>query len=231
MEKAPAQSPDDNDRSITGQIARALAQRIVEGVLPPGVPIRQDRVAEEFKASHVPVREAFRKLEAQGLVVSEPRRGVRVAPLDPEAVIEVTEMRAALEVLALRHALPKLTAADLRAAATALVEGAASTDIAIWEAANRRFHRALTAPCAMPRLMATIDDLHQIGARFLIAIWKELEWQPRSDHEHRAIMEAVRMRNARAATTALRDHILAAGYALCGMLETAQQAPRNSRNR
>ena len=65
----------------------------------------------------------------------------------------------------------------------------------------------------------------------LIAIWKELEWQPRSDHEHRAIMEAVRKRNARAATTALRDHILAAGYALCGMLETARQAPRNSRNR
>jgi len=80
---SPGPPSDENDRSITGQIARALAQRIVAGVLLPGAPIRQDRVAEEFRASHVPVREAFRKLEAQGLVVSEPRRGVRVAPIDP----------------------------------------------------------------------------------------------------------------------------------------------------
>src|SRR5882757_1257930 len=115
----PQMQPLDNDRSITGQIARALAHRIVTGVLPPGAPIRHDHVAEEFRASHVPVREAFRKLEAQGLVVSEPRRGVKVAPIDPAAVIEVTEMRAALETLALRHALPKLTEADIAAAAAA----------------------------------------------------------------------------------------------------------------
>src|SRR5436853_7361279 len=188
----PAMQPLDNDRSITGQIARALAHRIVAGVLAPGAPIRQDRVAEEFGASHVPVREAFRKLEAQGLVVSEPRRGVRVAPLDPAAVIEVTEMRAALETLALRHAIPKLVEADIAAAAAAQAAGAKSRDIAVWEAANRRFHRALTAPCALPRLIAAIDDLHQVGARFLFATWQELQWQPRSDDEHRAIMTAIR---------------------------------------
>jgi DNA-binding GntR family transcriptional regulator len=226
----PVQPLDDNDRSITGQIARTLAQRIVAGALPPGAPIRQDRIAEEFRASHVPVREAFRKLEAQGLVVSEPRRGVRVAPLDPAAVIEVTEMRAALETLALRHALPKLTEADIAAAEAAQAAGAASADIAVWEAANRRFHRALTAPCALPRLIATIDDLHQVGARYLFATWKELEWQPRSDDEHRAIMTAVGKRNARAAIAALGEHILAAGHALAAMLATAQ-APRGASKR
>jgi DNA-binding GntR family transcriptional regulator len=227
----PAQPFDENDRSITGQIARALAQRIVAGVLLPGVPIRQDRVAEEFQASHVPVREAFRKLEAQGLVVSAPRRGVRVAPIDPAAVIEVTEMRAALETLALRYALPRLGEADIAAAAAAQAAGAASTEIAVWEAANRRFHRALTAPCALPRLMATIDDLHQVGARFLFATWKELRWQPRSEDEHRQIMIAVRKRNAKAAIAALSEHILAAGRALAAMLENAQQAPRKADKR
>jgi DNA-binding GntR family transcriptional regulator len=225
MSQPPVQSLDDNDRSITGQIARALAHSIVTGVLPPGAPIRQDRIAAQFRASHVPVREAFRKLEAQGLVVSEPRRGVRVAPLDPAAVMEVTEMRAALETLALRYALPRLTETDISAAAAAQAAGATSTDIAVWEAANRRFHRALTAPCALPRLMANIDDLHQVGARFLFATWKELEWQPRSDDEHRVIMTAVRKRNAKGAIAALGEHILAAGRALAAMLETAQQAP------
>ena len=215
--------PLDNDRSITGQIARALAHRIVTGVLAPGAPIRQDRVAEEFRASHVPVREAFRKLEAQGLVVSEPRRGVRVAPLDPATVMEVTEIRAALEVLALRHAVPKITEADLTAAGAAQSEGEASADISVWEAANRRFHRALIAPCAMPRLMASIDDLHQVSARFMFATWQELEWQPRSDDEHRVILARSRARNVEGATTALEHHILAAGRALCAMLAKSQQ--------
>jgi DNA-binding GntR family transcriptional regulator len=213
--------PLENDRSITGQIARALAHRIVTGVLAPGAPIRQDHVAEEFRASHVPVREAFRKLEAQGLVVSEPRRGVRVAPLNPATVMEVTEIRAALEVLALRHAAPKITEADLSAAGAAQSEGEASADISVWEAANRRFHRALVVPCAMPRLMASIDDLHQVSARFLFATWQELEWQPRSDDEHRVILARLRAGNVEGATTALEHHILVAGRALCAKLATA----------
>jgi DNA-binding GntR family transcriptional regulator len=217
MSELPMQSLD-NDRSITAQIARALAHRIVTGVLAPGVPIRQDHVAEEFRASHVPVREAFRKLEAQGLVVGEPRRGVRVAPLNPASVIEVTEIRAALEVLALRHAVPKITEADLSAAGAAQSDGEASSDIAVWETANRRFHRALVVPCAMPRLMANIDDLHLVSARFLFATWQELKWQPRSDDEHRVILARVRARNVEGAATALENHILAAGRALCARL-------------
>lgn len=213
----------DNDRSITGQIARALARRIVTGALAPGVPIRQDHIAEEFRASHVPVREAFRKLEAQGLVVSEPRRGVRVAPLNPATVMEITEIRAALEVLALRHAVPNVTEAGLSAAGAAQSEGEASADISVWEAANRRFHRALIAPCLMPRLMANVDDLHQVSARFLFATWQELEWQPRSDDEHRVILAQVRARNVEGAAAALEHHILAAGRALCALLAKSQQ--------
>jgi DNA-binding GntR family transcriptional regulator len=221
----------DNDHSITGRIARALAHRIVTGVLAPDGPIRQDHVAEEFRASHVPVREAFRKLEAQGLVVSEPRRGVRVAPLNPASVMEVTEIRAALEVLALRHAVPNLTEADLSAAGAAQSDGEASADISVWEAANRRFHRALVAPCAMPRLMASIDDLHQVSARFLFATWQELEWQPRSDDEHRVILARSRARNVEGAAAALENHILAAGRALCAKLATSRLPARNSQVR
>jgi DNA-binding GntR family transcriptional regulator len=179
----------------------------------------------------VPVREAFRKLEAQGLIVSEPRRGVRVAPLDPATVMEITEIRAALEVLALRHAVPKITETDLSAAGAAQSEGEASSDISVWEAANRRFHRALVAPCAMPHLMANIDDLHQASARFLFATWQELQWQPRSDDEHRMILAQVRVRNVEGATTALENHILAAGRALCALLARSQQPTLTSRAR
>ena len=216
--------PAQQDRSVGTEIARVLAHRIVTGALAPGGPIRQDRIAEEFGASHVPVREAFRKLEARGLVVSEPRRGVRVAPLDPGSAIEVAEMRAALEAVALRYAVPRLTEPDLTAAASALAEADRSQDIVVWEAANRSFHRVLAAPCGMPRLLATIDDLHQIAARYLFANWRELEWQPRSDGEHRVILSACERRDVEGAVSAVSDHILAAGRALSAMLE-ARAAP------
>lgn len=204
----------DLDRSLAGQIARALADRIISGAIAPGARLRQDHVAIEFRASHVPVREAFRRLEAQGLVRNEPRRGVSVLPLEPGAILEVTEMRAALETLALRHALDRIGPPEIQAARTALAEGEASTDLAIWEAANRRFHRALIAPCGMPRLLATLDDLHGAGARFLFATWRELDWQPRSDREHHAILAAVEAGDRDAACALLDIHIRDAGQAL-----------------
>lgn len=203
-----------SDTSIAGHIAAALSDRIVSGALAPGARLMQDHIAEEFQVSHVPVREAFRKLEAQGLIVSKPRCGVRVSELDPAVVLEVTEMRAALETLALRLAIPHLVPRDLEAAREALVEGEASDQIFVWEAANRRFHRALVAPCGMPRLMASIDDLHRSDARFLFATWKDLDWQPRSDSEHWAILDAVALGDPETACHLLEAHIREAGKAL-----------------
>lgn len=202
------------DQSVADRIAQVLADRIVSGELAPGSHLRQDHIAEEFAASHVPVREAFRRLEAQSLVVSEPRRGVRVSHIDPGVVLEVTEMRAALEGLALHHALPRLSAADLDVAYQALVEGEASDQIADWEAANRRFHLAITAPCGMSRLMASIRDLHRSDARFLFATWKQLDWQPRSAAEHRAILHKLKRGDGARARELLETHIREAGKAL-----------------
>jgi len=216
--KAPAGI--DLDTSVAGRIARTLSERIVAGLLSPGERLMQDHIAEEFQASHVPVREAFRKLEAQGLVVSKPRCGVRVSDLDPAVVGEVTEMRAAMEGLALSHALPRLRKADLDAARQALVEGEASDQIAVWEASNRRFHLAITAPCAMPRLMALIGDLHRSDARFLFATWKQLDWQRRSAMEHRAILDTITRRDGDGARALLEAHVREAGRALLERLRS-----------
>lgn len=211
------QESGDDDRSLAGQIARALAADIVSGALKPGERLLQDQIAQNFRASHVPVREAFRRLEAQGLVVTEPRRGVRVARLDPSDIMEVAQMRAALEVLALRHALPNMTSADLEAARAGL-DAETGTEIAQIEAANRRFHETITRRCAMPRLLASIADLHSASARHLFATWQTLGWQPRSDEEHRAILAAIEAGDADLACDLLRDHVLAAGRALAAAL-------------
>lgn len=196
----------DSEDTIASRISRVLAERIIRGELAPDARLRQDHVAEEFGASHVPVREAFRLLEAQGLAVSEPRRGVRVAAFDLKEVREVAEMRAVLEVLALRHAIPHLTAAILDRAEAATVAADTSRDVRSWEAANRAFHRLILEPCGMPRLLASIDDLHAASARFLFSAWRS-SWEARTDHDHRAILAALREGRGDEAAKILARHV------------------------
>jgi DNA-binding GntR family transcriptional regulator len=192
--------------TIAVRIARALEEKIVSGSLEPGARLRQNEVATEFLASHVPVREAFRRLEAQGLVVSEPRRGVRVASFTLAEVKEVAEMRAVLEVLALKQAAPHFTQAILDQAETATWAGDKSQDVGSWEEANRKFHRTILSPCGLPRLLATIDDLHAASARFLFATWRS-DWEAPSDQDHRAILTALRQGQIDAAARVLERHV------------------------
>lgn len=197
---------DAKDDTIALRISRALAERIIAGGLEPGTRLAQDHIAAEFGASHVPVREAFRRLEAQGLVVSEPRRGVRVAGFSLSEVREVAEMRAALEVLALRQAAPHLTQAILDVAEEATGAGDKAGDVQAWEEANRRFHRTILLPCAMPRLLRAIDDLHTASARFLFSGWRA-EWEAPTDRDHRAILAALRSGQVELAAAVLARHV------------------------
>lgn len=191
---------------VSVRISTALAERIIAGELEPGTRLGQDQIAEEFGASHVPVREAFRRLEAQGLVVSKPRQGVRVAGFSLQEVREVAEMRAALEALALRHAAPHLTKAILDQAEDANKAGDRAPDVHAWEEANRRFHRIILMPCGMPRLLKSIDDLQTASARFLFSGWRA-EWEAPTDRDHRAILDALRAGQVDFAASVLARHV------------------------
>src|ERR1700738_3047259 len=125
--------------TMAARIADSIGERIISGALPADAPLRQGHIA----------REAFRQLEAQYLVVGVPRRGVRVAPLDANSIKEIAEMRAALEVVALRNAAPRLTAAHFARIELALIEGDNAETLQEFETANRAFHHALVASCTM----------------------------------------------------------------------------------
>ena len=193
--------------TIATRIAGAIAEQIISGALPPNAPLRQDHVARQFKSSHVPVREAFRQLEAQHLVVSIPRRGVRIAPLDAASVREIAEMRAALEVVALRHAASRMTPAHLAKIELALIECDNAETLGNFEAANRAFHQALVMPCGMPRLLASLDGLQLANSRLVFATARHAGWQPRSNQDHRHILHALRARNFDQACSLLARHI------------------------
>ena len=199
-------TPDQNTTMAT-RIAESIAERIISGALQPDAPLRQDHVAREFSSSHVPVREAFRQLEARHLVVSVPRRGVRVAPLDANSVREIAEMRAALEVVALRNAAPRLTSAHLARIELALIEADNAETLAEFESANRTFHHALVASCGMPRLLASLDGLQLANSRLVFAMARHAGWRPRSNQDHRMILQALRARNLDQACNLLARHI------------------------
>ncbi|RRH74272.1 GntR family transcriptional regulator [Falsigemmobacter faecalis] len=194
------------EMTLSEVIFARLSERIISGELAAGSPLRQDHIAAEFQASHVPVREAFRELEARGLAQRLPRRGTRVAEVPGGALREVAEMRAVLEPLALRHAAPQITGAVLQRAADANQEAENADDIYAWEDANRRFHRSLLEPCGMDRLLRSIDDLHLASARFLFA-GKSREWQSPSDRDHRAILAALRAGDSASACSILARHV------------------------
>ncbi len=129
-------------------------------------------------------------------------------------------MRMALECLALRRALScapqeRLLAAEAEAT---IAEAEASDALMIWEGCNRRYHAALYAPGGGRRLLAAIAELQDASARYLFATWRDLAWQPRSEAEHRSLLEAYRRRDLETAVPLLAAHIQAAGRELISRL-------------
>lgn len=224
VEKRELKVDDTTDLTLQERIAKILADRIIRGVLKPGERLRQDMIAGEFNISHVPVREAFRRLESQGLVHSEPRKGVRVAHLDEASIVEITKMRAALETLALRLAVPHITDEDLSDAAAAIERSKGASSIEEWESCNRAFHGALTRPCGMPRLLRTIEELHVARLRYMYATTTSNSWDPQSQQEHCQILDAVRHRDVEAACGLIEQHVLESADVVIDVLRHRHEA-------
>ena len=123
-------------------------------------------------------------------------------------------MRAALEGLAVRLAVPRATAADLEAAEAQIEISDAAKTLAVWSEANWRFHRLLYAPCRRNRLLETLEGLWRASDRYLRVVWQEAAWQGRSQDEHRAILAAFRAGEDKRAQRLIIRHVDAATRAL-----------------
>lgn len=195
------------------EIAEVLRREIIAGTLTQDRDFRQERLADRFGVSRMPVREALRILEASGLVVFAPNKGATLVPLSAADLIDISEMRVAAETLALRRALPELSNAQIERAAAiqAELEGAA---LSAFGDLNERFHKTLYAPCGRPRLLAHIESLGHAADRYLRLTVASLDYAPTSHGEHHALLEACRKRDEDRAVACLSQHIMAAGEAL-----------------
>ncbi len=204
-------------QTLAGMTLDALRDRILHGIYPEGEPLRQDAIADELGVSRIPVREALRQLEAEGLVTFNPHRGAVVSSLSLPEITELFELRALIEVELLRLAVPNASADDvargrqlLDAYDTALLSG----DVASWGAMNWQFHSTLYAPADRAFTLGVAQRLHQQCDRYLRMQLALTRGATRATTEHRAILAAVRKRDAERACALLRDHVIGAGRTL-----------------
>lgn len=205
-------------RSVPLRIADALRQAILTGQLAGGAALRQEEIASAFDVSRVPVREALRLLESEGLVDFHPNRGAVVAEINPEEVADVYTVRAALECAALALSIPLLTDQELTLASAILDEIDEEPSVHEVEL-NRRFHLALYSRCGRRRLLAEIENYLGLGDRLLRFHFSSTGGRVFvSQDEHRAILALCRAGRVEEAVSALRAHILGAGSQLQQLL-------------
>src|SRR5579884_3598549 len=99
-------------QSLTSAVAERLREQIIRGEIPEGAQLRQDAIANQYQVSRIPVREALRQLDAEGLITIVPNRGAVVPALSPQDVEELFTIRALLEPEVLKVSIPELTAED-----------------------------------------------------------------------------------------------------------------------
>src|SRR3954470_7939582 len=109
-------------QTIASMTVEALRERILRGDYPDGEPLRQDALADELGVSRIPVREALRQLEAEGLVTFNPHRGAVVSSLSLDEIVELFELRADIECDLLARAVPRMAKEQLDRAVEVLDE-------------------------------------------------------------------------------------------------------------
>lgn len=214
-------------QTLTGMTLEALRERILRGAFPEGEPLRQDAIAEELGVSRIPVREALRQLEAEGLVTFHPHRGAVVTTLSLDEITELFELRADIESDLLRRSIPLMAAADHRRATAILDaydEALRAGEVAAWGELNWQFHSALYAPSNRQFTLAIVSKLHQHSDRYLRMQLSRTHGESRARTEHRAILAAARKRDAVKAPALMRAHILNAGQSLVSFLEAHRDA-------
>ncbi len=192
-------------RTATEFVEATLKQAILAGALPPGTPLRQEELATRFAMSRMPIREALRQLEAQGLVDFEPHRGAIVVEITLQDAADNFAIRGALEPQALRLSLPHLGPADFALAEELIAEIDGERDPARMGELNRRFHMTLYAAAGLPRLLA-LTEQHLVAAdrylRFHLATDGDM-----GQAEHRALLAACRAGDEAEATAVLARHL------------------------
>lgn len=205
-------------QSLTSAVADKLREMIIRGEIQEGEQLRQDALADEFQVSRIPIREALRQIEAEGLVQIVAHHGAIVSSLSADEIGELFDIRALLECDVLRLSIPNLKEEDFQKAEEILevFDKALWTEseVGSWGRLNYQFHSTLYSRANRPRFMSIIQGLNNNGDRYTrlhLYLTRGFE-QVRT--EHHALLDLCRKREGDAACHLLRRHIQSAGKTL-----------------
>ena len=206
-------------------VVEIIREAILSGELEPGDRLLQLELAERYNVSPTPVREALQQLEAEGVLIRSPHKGVRVADVKLEDTREIYLIRSALEAQATRLAVPNLDETDitqlqeLQLQLEAQIEKNELMDL---RKLNQDFHMLIYQKAELPRLYKMIRNL-----------WTQFPWDTlyvlpgrasESAREHQQLIEAIVDRNGDLAAQRMQAHIEQGVNALSDYLTKSQQA-------
>ncbi|MCL6560377.1 MAG: GntR family transcriptional regulator, partial [Firmicutes bacterium] len=180
------------------------------GRLRPGERLMEIQLAEEMGVSRTPVREAIRKLELEGFVVMVPRKGAYVAGISVKDIVDVFEVRAALEALAAGLAAERITEEELDKLERSLVqinELSSGDNISAIVEGDINFHDVIYRASRNQRLVQIITHLQEQIHRFRMTSLSQPGRTKVAIDEHKKIVEAISDRNIELAQTLAREHI------------------------
>ena len=198
-------------RTLVHQVIDALVAGASEGLILPGDRIVETELAAQLGVSRVPVREALRVLESQGVVVNEPYKGIRLTPVTPERIDQLIEVRVALETTAAASAIrrdkndaPRL--AELAQIVDQMEAMAARNDVFGFATADTSFHRVF---CGFAGNSVLSDMWEMLARQMTIIFGLSALGKPMADivQEHRVLIEVFRLGNMADMANAISDHI------------------------
>jgi DNA-binding GntR family transcriptional regulator len=214
--KVAAEAEEDGGL-LSDRIRNALTDEITSGALVAGSALEEQQLADRFGASRTPVREALRQLAVSGLVEVRGRRGVVVARMTAERIMDMFETSAEVEAMCVRLATYRMTPLErshlieLHDASRAMVE---ANDVDAYDAFNREFHEGIYRATHNSFLAEQAQDVRSRLSAFRRTQLRQGDRIRRSREEHEAIMQAIAEADGETAARRMRAHMLNAASAL-----------------
>lgn len=192
--------------SVASQVQRHLRNRILLGEYPEGTRLIETELAAELQVSRTPVREALVSLQGKDLVQALKTGGYVVCDLRAE-LVDILELRTALETYAVRKAVPRITDSEIDAieALCDQMEAVSPKRIAERAELNRKFHEALVGAAGNRRLVKLVGEYQDYFA--VAQPLFDPEFSRQTQQEHRDIVAALRRRDVSAAGRLIEEHI------------------------
>ena len=199
-----------NHKPLREMVYEELKMQILTGAIVPGTRMMEVELANQIGVSRTPIREAIRKLEKEGLVVTEPRRGAYASQISTKDMVEILEVRQNMEGLAAFFAASRMQPEqldDLKEVAEKYNRAVADGNMEDMITYDTRFHRIIVESCNNKILVQMIEQLQELVLRFRYIYYDDFKRAENMPEEHRLILDAIESGNADAAREAADVHI------------------------